>query len=156
MGVNSSRARKMFETAAAATLRNVTDGAETSTATETAVSLNELDTAYWHDGKEIPYSNIVVGIHVTASDFTTGNETYSLTIQVDDTSDHSNSPVTVWTQAVVGGFTGYIEAVIPAANIPLLDTDSSGTDKWIAIKATLAGDTPSITYGAWMAKDVRA
>lgn len=153
MGVNNSRVRKLIDTASAVTLRNVTDGAETSTATETAVSLNELDTAYWHDGTDIPYGNIVVGIHVTACDAGSTDETYVLTIQVDDTSDHSNSPVTVWTQTLTRGFTGYIEAVIPAKNIPLMDTDSSGTDKWIAIKATLGGTTPSITYGAWMAFD---
>lgn len=155
MGVNSSRVPLMFDTAAAVTLRDITDGAETSTATETPVSLNEIDGPYWADGNEIPYGDIEVGIHVTACNAADADETYVLTIQVDDTSDHSNTPVTVWTQAVTRGFAGFIKAVIPADNIPLMDTDTSGTDKWIAIKATLGGTTPSITYGAWMAKSAR-
>lgn len=155
MGVNASKVKYTKDAAAAVTLRNLSDGAETSTATETAVSLNELDGAYWHDGTEIPYGVIAVQFLVTACDATTGDETYVLSIQVDDTSDHSNSPVTVWSQTVTRGFTGALTAHIDAKNIPLLDTDTSGTDKWIAVKATLGGTTPSITYGAHMAKSLK-
>lgn len=153
MGVNASRMKYMFDGDASVTLRNVSDGAESATATETAISLNELDTAYWHDGTDIPYSYLVVVINITAIDATTGDETYVLTIQVDDTLAQSDTPVTVWTQTIARTFTGVIEAVIPAHNIPKMDTDSSGTDKWMAIKATLGGTTPSLTYGAWIAKN---
>lgn len=155
MSVNSTRVRYLIDTASAVTLRNIDDGAETSTATETPVSLNELDTAYWHDGKEIPYSVIAVSVFISACDSTSGDETYVLTIQVDDTSDHSNSPVTVATMTVPRGTTGSFTMYVDAKSIPTFDTDSSGTDKWIAIKATLGGTTPSITYGAFMAKELR-
>ena len=156
MGVNASRIKYMTDTDASVTLRAIADGAETSTATETAISLNELDGAYWNDGNEIPYGLIAVEILVTACDSASTDETYVLTLQVDDTSDHSNSPVTVWTQTIARGFTGPIHALVDCKNIPLQDTDSSGTDKWIAIKATLGGTTPSITYGAWIAKSIRS
>lgn len=155
MSVKSSRTKYLLDTAAAVTLRDIDDGAETSTATETAVSLNELDTAYWHDGNEIPYQVIVVQFNITACESTDGDETYTLSILVDDTSDLSNNPVTVWTLAVPRGTTGAFTAYVNAADIPLVDTDTSGTDKWIAVKATLAGTTPSITYGASMVKNLR-
>lgn len=155
MSVKSSRTKYLLDTAAAVTLRDIDDGAETSTATETAVSLNELDTAYWHDGNEIPYQVIVVQFNVTACDSTDGDETYSLSVLVDDTSDLSNNPVTIWTLAVPRGTTGAFTAYINAADIPTFDTDTSGTDKWMAVKATLAGTTPSITYGASMVKNLR-
>jgi hypothetical protein len=155
MGVNASRVKYLMDTEDAVVLRDITDGAETSTATEAAVSLNELDTAEWDDGKVIPYGVIAVQIYVTACDSTDGTETYTLSIQVDDVEAQSDTPVTVWSQAIARGFTGAITAYIDAKTIPLLDTDSSGTDKWMAIKATLGGDTPSITYGAWIAKSLK-
>jgi hypothetical protein len=155
MGVNASRVKYLMDTDSAVVLRNASDGAETATATETAVSLNELDTAEWDDGKVIPHGIIAVQIYVTANDSTTGDETVTLSLLVDDTSDLSNTPVTVWSQALPVGFTGAITAHVDAKNIPLVDTDSSGTDKWIAIKATLAGTTPSVTYGAWIAKSIK-
>lgn len=156
MGVNSTRVKYLMDTAAAVTLRDYDDGAETSTATETAVSLSELDGAYWQDGKEIPNGTIAVQVFITACDFTTGDETYVLDLLVDDTSDMSNTPVSVAKVTVPGGTTGPIVMLVDAKSIPTLDTDSSGADKWIAIKATLGGTSPSITYGAWMAKDLGA
>jgi hypothetical protein len=156
MGVNASRTKFMIDEDAGVLLRDIDDGAETSTATETAVSLNELDGAYWMDGKEIPHGIIAVQINVTACDDTDGTETYTLSLQVDDAAAMNDSPVTVWSQAVQRGFTGVLYAYVDSKNIPALDTDSSGTDKWIAIKATLGGDTPSITYGAVMAKSIKS
>lgn len=150
MTVTSSRVRALLDTDASVTLRNVTDGAETSTATETAVSLNELDNAFWDDGNQIPYGTFTVAIHVTAIDRTTGDETYTLALLVDDTSNLSDSPVTVASISI--SQVGYYTLVVDSKNIPLLDPDTSGTDKWLAIRATLGGTTPSITYGAWLAK----
>lgn len=151
MGVNQSRVRAIYDADAAVLLRDVADGAETSTATETAVSLNELDTAFWQDGNEIPYGLIEVGVHITAIDRTTGDETYTFDLIVDDTSNMSDTPKVV---ASLTGITtaGFYTMYVDSKNIPLIDSDTSGTDKWIAIKATLGGTTPSVTYGAWMAK----
>jgi hypothetical protein len=155
MGVNASRVKYLMDTEDAVTLRDIADGAETATATETAISLNELDTAEWDDGKVIPYGIIAVQIYVTACVSNDGDETYTLSLLVDDDSAMGDSPVTVWSQAVARGFTGAITAHVDAKNIPLLDTDSSGSDKWMAIRATLGGTTPSITYGAWIAKSLK-
>lgn len=150
MGVNQSRVRNLYDADASVLLRNVADGAETATATETAVSLNELDAAYWQDGNEIPYGVFTVGVNVTALDLTDTNETYTLDLIVDDTSNMSDTPRVVASLTIRA--VGYYTLVVDSKNIPLLDSDTSGTDKWLAIRATLGGDTPSITYGAWLAK----
>lgn len=154
MGVNASKVRSLVDTAAAVTLRSVADGAETATATETAISLSELDLAYWQDGSEIPHGKFVVGVNVTAMDATTGDETYVLSLLVDDTSGLSDSPVTIASYTIPRTAIGYYEFVVDSKTIPNLDSDSSGTDKWLAIRATLGGTTPSITYGAWISKSL--
>lgn len=150
MGVNQSRVRNLYDADASVLLRNVADGAETATATEAAISLNELDTAFWQDGNEIPYGVFTVGVNVTALDLTDTNETYTLDLIVDDTSNMSDTPRVVASLAIRA--VGYYTLVVDSKNIPLLDSDTSGTDKWLAIRATLGGTTPSITYGAWLAK----
>lgn len=154
MGVKASRVKAMFDTDASVTLRDVASGAVTSTTTETAVSLGELDTAYWEDGAQgsttgrIPFGVMQVEIDITACDSGDGDETYTISLLVDDASGMNDSPVTVWSQAVTRGFTGVLYAYVDHRNITALNTDSSGSDTYMAIKATLAGTTPSITYGA--------
>lgn len=155
MAVNASKVKSLHDAAAAVVLRDIADGAETSTATETAVSLNELDTAYWH-GNEIPHGVFEICLQITATDAGNADETYVLTLQVDDTSDHSNNPVTIASYTIVRGTTGIFYWYVDSKSIPNLDTDSSGTDKWIAVKATLGGTSPSITYGATITKKVAA
>lgn len=152
MGVNASKARWQFDAATAVTLRSVSDGAETSTATETAISLSELDGAYWQDGNEIPHGLFVVSVNVTARDATTGDETYVLSLLVDDVSGMNDSPVTIASYTIPA--TGLYTFVVDSKTIPGLDSDTSGTDKWLAVRATLGGTTPSITYGAWIAKSL--
>lgn len=154
MGINPTKVSAMFDAAADVLLRNGSDGAETATATETAVSLHELDTAYWHDG-EIPYGVFEVAVSVSAIDNTTGDETYTIDIVVDDTSNMSDTPRVVASLPLVTKQTGFYRMFVDSKNIPKLDTDTSGTDKWLAIKATLGGTTPSITYSAWMSRVVR-
>lgn len=152
MGVNSSRVRYTLDAADAVTLRDIADGAETSTATEAAISLSELDQAYWQDGKEIPHGVIAVQVLVTALSYT-GDEVYTLDLLVDDASGMNDTPKSVATQVItaVGAYTLYVDS----KNIPLIDSDSSGTDKWMAIKATMSGSSKSLTYGAWIAKSLR-
>lgn len=149
MTVNPGRVTALYDAEASATLRSSTS-AITSTTTDTAISLNELDTAFWHDGNEIPYGLMEISIAVTALDLTTGDETYTIEVLVDDTSDMSNTPRTVATLAVRA--VGFYKVFVDSKNIPLLDSDTSGADKWMAIKATLAGTTPSLTYNAWLSK----
>lgn len=154
MGVNASRVKHVLDTDASVALAAA--AAITATATATPVSLNELDLAYWQDGNEIPYGLIAIALNITAADRTTGDETYVFTIQVDDTSDHSNNPVTVATLALVGTYTGTYYVYVDSGNIPKLDPDTSGSDKWIACKATLGGTTPILSYTAVMTKSIKA
>jgi hypothetical protein len=151
MGVNASKVKYLLDVDAAVTLRNVADGAETTTQTEAAVSLKELDTAYWHSN-EIPHGLFAVQVVVTALDRVDGNETYTLSLLVDDTSDMSDAPSTIasYTITAAGSYTFYLDSKA----IEALNPESSGLDKWLAIRATLGGTTPSITYGAWIAKNL--
>ena len=154
MGANASKVKSLIDVATGVLLRDVADGAETATAIEAAVALHELDTAYWHDG-EIPNGVIEVMIHVTACDAGNADETYVLDLIVDDVSAMNDSPVSVWSQAIARGFTGVLYAYVDSKNIPVLDTDTTGTEKYMAIRATLGGTTPSITYGAYITKSRR-
>lgn len=160
MSVAASRVKAMFDTDASITLRAVSAGAVTSTTTETAIDLKELRGAYWNDRYtgtatgELPFTILQVEIDITACDAADGNETYTISLQTDDTADESDSPVTVWSQAVQRGFTGVLYAYVDSRNIRQLDTDGSGTGHWLAIKATLGGTTPSVTYGARIVQNI--
>lgn len=147
MAVNASRVKSIHDAEASVTLRNVADGAETSTATETPISLKELNTAYWH-GNEIPFGVFEVCLNITACDAGNADETYVLSLQIDDTSDHSDTPVTVASYPIPRGTTGVFYWYVDSKTIAALDSDVSGTGKWLAVKATLGGTSPSITYGA--------
>jgi len=155
MAANSSRVSSILDTEASVTLRNIADGAETSTAIESAISLSELDLAYWHSN-EIPHGVFEVAVHITALDNTTGDETYVLDLIVDDVAAMNDTPRVVSSVPLVAKQTGFYKIFVDSKNIPLADTDSSGTDKWLAIRATLSGTTPSITYGAWISRQRRA
>lgn len=154
MGVTASKVKVQYDAAAAVLLRAASDGAETATATEAAVSLSELDGAYWQTEGEIPHGVFEVVVHVSALDNTTGDETYTLSLVVDDTSNMSDTPREIASLNLATKQTGVYYMYVDSRNIPKLDTDSSGSDKWLAIKATLAGTTPSITYGAWISRSL--
>lgn len=153
MGVLASKVKVQYDAAASVLLRNASDGAETATATETAVSLSELDGAYWQTEGDIPHGVIEVIVHISALD-TTSDETYVIDLVVDDTSNMSDTPRVVGTLNLAARQTGVYSMYVDSRNIPKLDIDSSGTDKWMAIRATLGGTTPSITYGAWISRSI--
>lgn len=145
----ASKVKALYDAASTALLRNVADGAETSTATEAAVPLNILDAAYWQSGnKLVPHGVLEITIHVTALDTTTGDETYTLALMVDDASAMNDTPLAVWTQTITA--TGVYTALVDSDTIAKVIADKSGTDLWMAIRATLGGTTPSLTYGAWI------
>lgn len=154
MGINASKVKVQFDGAAAVTLRDVADGAETATATEAAISLSELDDAYWQDG-DIPHGVFEVVVHVTAISTVDSDNTYQLDLVVDDTSNMSDTPRVVASLPLATRQTGVYYMYVDSRNIPKLDTDSSGSDKWMAIKATLAGTSKSITYGAWISRSIK-
>ena len=153
MGANASKVRAHMDTAAAVTLRDITDSPRTATATETAISLSELNTAYWHND-EIPHGMFKVEVNVSAINLSTN--TYAISLQVDDTLAQSDSPVTIASYNITT--TGHYVFLVDSKSIPGLDSDSSGTDKWIAVTTTIAGtpDSPTITYGAWISRNVGA
>lgn len=153
MTISPSKVRRTWDYASAVTLRNLSDGAEVATATEAAISLSELDTAYWH-GNEIPHGKMVIGVHVTALNLSTN--TYTFAVLVDDVAAMNDTPVVVYQQVLTAP--GYYEFVVDSADIPNYDTDSSGTDKWMAMRCTIAGtpDSPSVTYGAAILKSLGA
>jgi hypothetical protein len=144
----ASKVSALLDVAAGVTLRDAADGAETASATETGVLLNELTTAYWHNN-EIPHGEFEVVVHVSALNLSTN--TYVIAIQIDDTVDMSNAPVTVASFSVAA--TGAYKFVLDSKTLEALNTDP---DKYIAADLVVAGtpDSPSITYGAWIAKNV--
>ena len=154
MGISASAVKYGFDVDAAVVLRDITDGAETSTATETAVSLGLLDHAYWHNN-EVPHGTIAIGVHVTACDDGDADETYSIELLVDDVVGLNDTPTVVGTLAVPRGTTGFFTMLVDSRTIENLVSDNSGTDLWMGIRATLAGTSPSLTYGAWIAKSLR-
>lgn len=154
MGVNASRVKFLMDAAAAVTLRDITDGAEApsgSTVWEPAVSLNELRTAYWHN-YEIPHGVFVVVAHVTALNLSTND--YTLKLRVDDVAAQNNNPVEIAAYPITaaGVYNFYVDSKTAAK----LDPDVDGTGKFLAIGVQESGtpDSPSITYGAWIAKNV--
>lgn len=153
MGVNASRVTQILDTLAAVTLRAVGSAAVTATGTNTAISLNELRTAWWSN-YEIPHGKMVVAIVISACVADDADETYVLSLLVDDTSGLSDSPVTIDSFTVPRGTTGFFTRIIDCKDIPALDSDHSGLGKWIGLKHTLGGTTPSLTYGAWLARSL--
>lgn len=154
MGANASRSPYVFDAAAAVTLRNGTDTAETATAAEVAKSINELNSAYWHD-HEIPHGKFVVVFDVHTL-VTGGGEVYNLSLLVDDVVAMNNSPVTVGGPIAVNA-TGQYTIVLDSAIIPQLDTDHSSVGKFLQAKVTITGGgSPSISYACWIAKSLGA
>ena len=153
MGVNASRVRSQLDKATAVVLRASGGSDLATTTTETAVSLSELNAAYWHN-KEIPHGAFIVDVEVTKR-VAGGTNSYKVALVVDDVSAMNNSPVTIaeYTIPAVGPF----RFVVDSKTIPALDSDSDGGGKYLAVKATLAGDTyPSFNYTAHIGKSVAA
>lgn len=155
MAVKASRVAAVFDADASVTLRSSTAGAITSTATETAISMHEIRGAYWQDGDEIPYGVFDVWVDVTSFDHTTGDETYTLALVIDDTSGLSDSPVTLFS-VLLPAAVGVYRFCLDSKTIALLNPDHSGTDQWLAVRMTLAGTTPSINYSAWLGRNLHA
>lgn len=146
----ASKVRREFDASADVTLRNVADGAEIASAVETAVALNRLSAAYW-DNNEQPNGIVLVNFFLTAYDNGTGDEECTVIIEV-DTAAAPTAAVEVARMVVPTGAIGvqtalgYYEIAISSQLIErLLPTASH-----IRLKTTIAGTTPSFTYGAWM------
>jgi hypothetical protein len=152
MAANASKVRAQYDTATAVTLAD----AETVTATgwlAAGAPLSELDTAYWHSN-EIPQGMFKVEVNVTAINLSTN--TYTINLGVDDTADLSDTPTVLASFAitVVGHYTFIVDSKV----IEALDTVTVGLDKWVGIGTTIAGtpDSPSVTFDAWISRNVGA
>lgn len=154
MGVNASRTKVQYDVEPKVLLRNIKDGAETpsgSSVWEAGVTLDELRKAYWHNN-EIPAGTFQIAVNVTAVNLSTN--VYDIVLQVDDVVGFNNNPVAVGSVRVTGPGTYYID--VDAQTIPLVDPDKDGTGKYLRVGVTESGtpSSPSITYGAWIAKDL--
>ena len=120
-------------------LRDVADGAETSTATEAAVAL------------PLAYAGpIEAVVYITAIDAASSDETYTFGIEV-DTAAAFSSAVEVASRALTasGGTAAVGEYTIPLGNNEYINSKEAGATH-VRIKATLGGTTPSVTYGAYI------
>lgn len=118
-------------------LRDIDDGAETSSADETAVAF---------DCRNIGAYKAV--FHITAIDFTTGDESYVLDISVSDTSGGTYTKVATMPDIGAATSTGIYEVPLSGELVDALDSDAA----FIRCGATLGGTTPSITYGCYITK----
>ena len=114
-------------------LRDGTAAAITSTTSETGIN---VDLTALTDYK--------VAINVTALDTADADEVYTLTIETDSLAAFTDAPVVQGT--VVVATTGRHIVSLNRDNITKLDANAAA----IRVKATLAGTTPSITYGAFL------
>jgi hypothetical protein len=117
-------------------LRNVADGAETATASETgiAVPVRFLPTCDWV-------------IFVTAIDAASTDETYVFTLEVSDLVGGTYTKIAehVWPR---GHGVGKMHIPINGDMASFQDTDSA----FVRVTATLGGTTPSVTYGSYLTK----
>lgn len=132
LGENLSRPRRAFDKLLE--LRDIADGAETSTASETAKAFPILK-----------YEALDVVVFVSAIDATTGDETYVLTVEVSDTSGGTYVAIAALPNIRAAGTGVYL---IPISGATALKLSASAA--YIRITATLGGTTPSITYGAFI------
>lgn len=152
--IKASAVKYGFDVDPNVTLRDIADGAETATALETPINLNLLDAAYWQENT-LPYNTLMVVIHVTETLVGTA-ATYDLTLEVDDTTDLSDSPTVVASITIPPGLSAGAVFYLPvdARTIENLVSDYSGDILYMGIRATLGGSGGSITYGAWIAKNI--
>ena len=133
LGENLSRGGKTFDKLLE--LRDVADGAETATAAETGIAFAVKK-----------FLGLLCVVYVTAIDATTGDESYVLSVEVAATVGGSYTVVSQLPNIRAAGTGIYKIALDGALAAKLLSTAA-----FVRINATLAGTTPSITYGAYLA-----
>jgi hypothetical protein len=144
-----SKVRHLIDAAANVTLRDISDGAETGASVyETAIDLEILDGAYWHND-EIPQQTFAAVIEVTALDVTDGDGTYVINLQVDSVVGFGDSPVIVASLTVPS--VGVYVVNLDGPTIRALDANAA----FLRVGVVTDETTPSITYGAWLAPAVQ-
>jgi hypothetical protein len=138
----NSKVKFLVDKAAQVTLRATSAAQITASTAETGITLNN-GAAYWNSGNT-PYQVLAVNILVKTIDRTTGDETYTFTVEV--------SNLVGGSYTVVGTLSG-VTAV--GAYTILLDMDTIkklvSNAAFIRINTTLAGTTPILDYDAYLA-----
>lgn len=138
----NSKVKFQVDKEASVTLRATAAAAITATTAETGKTLNNGE-AFWNTGIT-PYQTLAVNLLVKSIDRTTGDETYTLSVEV--------SNLVGGTYTEVARITG-LTAV--GAYTLLLDVDTVKklvpTAAFIRINATLGGTTPILDYDAYLA-----
>ena len=114
-------------------LRDLADGAETSSADEAGVALDVRGAG-----------DFKVVLQVTALDVADTDETYSLVVDVDSLAAFSDSPVEVADITVTA--VGTYEIPLSGDYIASLDPNAAA----IRVGVVIGGTTPSITYGSYV------
>lgn len=135
LGDDLNRRRRIFDKNLE--LRDVADGAETSTANETGIA---FDCRKIHE--------YVAVVFITACVSNDGDETYVLSIGVSDAV--GGTYTTIASVTIPRGTTGQVIIPLSGALAQKLDDDAD----FVRISATLGGTTPSLTYGAYLAPAV--
>lgn len=142
----NSKTKFLVDKAPQVTLRASSAAAITTTTSETGLTLFN-GTAYWNLA-QTPYQSLGVNILVKAIDRTTGDETYTFTVEV--------SNLIGGTYTAVATLAGVIAVGTYSLDIDV-DTFKKITPAaaFIRITATLAGTTPILDYDAYLAPIVR-
>lgn len=119
-------------------LRNIADGAETATASETGVSfpVRFMGTASWV-------------VHVAALDAVGADETYVFTLEVSNLVGGSYTAIAslTWPRA---RSSGVVYVPVSGYTAAFEDADSA----FVRVTCTQGGVSSSITYGSYLTKDV--
>jgi hypothetical protein len=116
-------------------LRNIADGAKTSTAAESGI---DFAARMAGDFKAIVYVNAIAGGGSPAN-------TYLFTVETDSEQAFGDSPVEVG-RLPVSAAAAY---ELPLSGVEIEQRDPDATA--IRIKVTIAGGSPSVTYGSYLA-----
>lgn len=144
----SGSSKYIFDADPSVLLRSDKDPAETGAITnsETPISLENLDTADFHDGDELAHKKFDIAVFVKSVSVT-GSVTLNLQI---DNSESFSSPVTIRSITVTDP--GYHS--IPVLGDDLKDLKSDASHLRIQYVGTDAAD--SIEYGAWISRPALA
>lgn len=133
LGANLNRQTRTFDKLVE--LYDIATGAITTTASTTGVSFNIRK-----------YQGLAVVLYITACKSSAADETYSTAIQVSDLV--GGTYTTIATLAIPRGTLGLAVIPISGETAELLDNDAD----WVRITQTNGGTSPSITYGAFIAR----
>lgn len=115
-------------------LRDAADGAETSSTSETGIALDVLKAGTFH-----------VVVDVKAIDTADGTETYAVSVSTDSEVAFGDDPVLI--DMITIEATGRYVMTFDSDLVAKLDPDAAA----IRVGCTVGGDSPSITYGAFIA-----